>query len=755
MRKKTFVAITIALALGLMLSAPAPSAWAQAVAPTPLNASKIPQFVDPLPDLAPPVPNATGTMETFVFDTSLSLYMHEFKAKVLPTGTFIANQVPDTWVWGYRKTATAPTAAVDTYIGPVVLALRNIPTQIKFVNLLGETANSNVLAYTQSTDQTLHWANPRNLLMGDPARLSHYFGPIPAVAHLHGGEVPPVIDGGPDAWFLSSTTTPTGYSQHGAAYYTRPGVAANANEAVYRYPNTQEGANIWFHDHTLGATRLNVYAGIAGAYPLIDSSTLNFYTTELPYPLVPLVIQDRMFDTTGQLFFPNVGLNPTVHPFWVPEFVGDTIVVNGKVWPFKNVAAQPYRFLFLNGSNARAYEIELKTQGKGGKAPLMWQIGTDGGYLDTAVSIGTGGQVPKLVIMPGERADVFIDFTGFPVGTKILMTNTARTPYPAGGPVKGSTTGRIMQFNVVATDTAHSPGTFDPTADPNIRTGAANSRPNQIVRLPGTPQGPAIDTTPNIGNVQVVRQLTLNEVIGPGGPLEILVNNTKWSGKRPDDSYILGPAVQIDAAGNQFTEFPNEGDTEIWQIINLTADAHPIHLHLVQYQLVSRQTFDVKGYLAAYATAFPGGSGIDTVAGPNLGGNFNYAQNVYAPAFGPPLPYNTPNADGAVGGNPAVTPFLLGAALPPAPNEEGWKDTVIMFPGQVTTIAVRFAPTDLPNTTLPANAYYPFDPNVLQGDYVWHCHIIDHEDNEMMRPYQVNPNGVATRTYVQGLGNDY
>ena len=210
------------------------------------------------------------------------------------------------------------------------------------------------------------------------------------------------------------------------------------------------------------------------------------------------------------------------------------------------------------------------------------------------------------------------------------------------------------------------------------------------------------------------------------------------------------PDFALDGTGkNWISEFPNEGETEIWEIINLTADAHPIHLHLVQFQLMNRQNFDAARYTADYSLAFPGG-GYDPITG------LPYPAGVYIPAFGPPLNYNTGNPN-ALGGNPDVNGlspkkkpiYLKGAPIPPLPQEAGWKDTVIMYPGQVTRIAVRWAPTDIPAGTSPVNANFPFDPNGGHG-YVWHCHIVDHEDNEMMRPDEVNPNNVA-RTYVQGV----
>ena len=142
-----------------------------------------------------------------------------------------------------------------------------------------------------------------------------------------------------------------------------------------------------------------------------------------------------MFDTNGQLYFPNVGLNPLIHPFWMPEFIGDTILVNGKVWPFMNVAPQRYRFFVLNGSNARTYELFLINKATGVKGPVMWQIGTDGGYLDKPVLIDPNAKgLNKLVIQPGERADIIIDFSGQTVNTTLLLANTAKAPYPAGAP---------------------------------------------------------------------------------------------------------------------------------------------------------------------------------------------------------------------------------------------------------------------------------------------------------------------------------
>jgi spore coat protein A len=672
---------------------------------TPQSRRSIAQFVDPLPAL-----------ETIVAGSDpIELHMIEFQAQVLPIGS------PKTWVWGYLSPGQTSRAS---YIGPVIVARRGVPTTLTWVNELGTTGSSRVAAYAASTDQTLHWADPLNQEanacaeavepdnppVGDCAL--HYSGPILGVAHLHGGEVPSAIDGGPDAWFASDG------AYHGHAFYSGDGTASN--HATYRYPNGQEAAPIWFHDHTLGVTRLGVYAGLAGAYLVTDP-------TDPPppnlQPIIPLVLQDRSFDGNGQLLFPaGVPFIPNPeHPFWVPEFIGDTIVVNGKAWPYVQVEAKRYRFLFLNGSNARTYEMFLTNPVTKAMGPPLWQIATDGGYLDTPVKIdpsGPKGSLQRLVLMPGERADVIVDFGGMTPGTTLVLRNIAKAPYPGGDPPDGRSTGRILQVRVVPSSGEDS--SYDPASGAPLRA--------PMIRLVDQARGtPAPDVT-----IDVVRQLTLNEVIGPpavvdgvvyeGGPLEILLNNTEMPGvDRPDFTPIT-----VGGVTTYYSELPHEGETELWEIVNLTADAHPIHLHLVQFQLMNRQRFDVKKYTDTYFAAFPGS---------------------YDPGSGPPLDYNSGNPL-ALGGNPDVAPYLRRSTRPPEPNEAGWKDTIMAPPGQVTRIMVRWAPTDLPADTDPVDASYAFDPDGGHG-YVWHCHILDHEDNEMMRPTSVQANDTE-RTYVQG-----
>jgi FtsP/CotA-like multicopper oxidase with cupredoxin domain len=773
MKSNRNLAIVAAVVVALALAQPA----AAQVVQTPIKTNKIPQFVDPLPLLVTGIPIVDGT-------TPAMISICEFQTEILPAGSLGKNTpAPKTWVWGYQIGDTCLPDPGHSYIGPVVVAERGTPTNLTFINQLpnadpysmGLPNPSNVLAFTQNTDQTMHWADPLNFqnngcshalsegyLVPSPDCQLNYTGPVAAAVHLHGGEVPPDLDGGPDSWW-----TPDGdYRGHGyytrevaelpdldlpanqaefragvlvynqnldgvgeaAGYYLSQGTAwsadPNIDRATYVYPNTQEAANIWFHDHVLGMTRLNVYAGIAGAYVITDDANVNA-ALHNPAELVPLVIQDRMFDTNGQLFFGAGGTTPE-HPWWIPEFIGDVIVVNGKAWPYLNVEAKKYRFLFLNGSNARAYEVRLKDITNDLPAPSMWVIGTDGGFLDTPALIDNNAMPPqKLVVMPGERYEVVIDFSNVAAGTILRMENTAGTPFPFGEKVNGSTTKRVMEFRVVAdpalvaaTATEFDPATMSPSLHP-------------IEPLGGL--------TP-----LVRRQLTLNEIVSPltGTPLEALLNNTKWNGLQVIEDgppHTIQPRTDFDGTlpdyldPTYYSELPDEGTVEHWEIINITADAHPIHLHLVQFQILERRPIDPACYNAIYNTDFPGG--------------------LFAPGYGPPNDYNIANTDGAVGGNPAVSPCFVGPPLPPENFENGWKDTAVAYPDQVTKIAVRWAPTDIPSTVTDITQLgYPFDPNHGHG-YVWHCHILDHEDSEMMRPTAVwtNDSFAGPRTFVKGI----
>jgi len=320
--------------------------------------------------------------------------------------------------------------------------------------------------------------------------------------------------------------------------------------------------------------------------------------------------------------------------------------------------------------------------------------------------------VTELLIAPGERADVIIDFSAVQ-GQTLIMTNTANAPFPDGDAPDPNTNGQIMQF-IIGTSSG-TDSSFNPAkAGASLRGGY--KQPAKIVRLSNGLGGIA-----NGVKIDKYRMLTLLEVAGGGGPEAPVLNNTRWGGKRGDEDNQTPIPGYTKLGPNYLSELPLLGSTERWDIINLTGDAHPIHLHLVQFQLMNRQTFNDVDYRNLYDSSFPAG---------------------FTPFYGPPLDYNTLNNAGAIGGNPDVTPFLKNPATnldypiePPKPWEVGWKDTFEMFPGQVSRIIVRFAPQDIPvNQVRAGENKFSFDPTKGPG-YVWHCHIVDHEDNEMMRPY--------------------
>lgn len=582
----------------------------------------IPKYVNQL--VVPPVYEPTIIIDPSadkVLSHDYVITVSQFQQQILPP------PLPPTTVWGYGGKVKDPATGniaedFKNAPGATFEAIRGIPINVQWVNNLTGP-------HLLPVDPTLHWADPKNMPMSMPPFNPYPPGypeaqsPVPIVTHLHGGEVQSIFDGHPDAWFT------VGENIKGPAFVT----------SRYNYPNKQLPTTLWYHDHALGITRLNVLMGLAGFYLLRDpNDPLENILPKGKYE-IPLVIQDRSFNPDGSFFFPNAGINPGFHPYWVPEFFGDTIMVNGKVWPYLDVERRQYRFRVLNGSNARFYNLKFSN------GQSFVQIGTDGGYLAKPVTL------TSLLVAPGERADILVDFSTLTPNTKIILLNDAKAPYPGGDPADPETVGQIMQFTILA-------GT-----------------PVEPAKLPAT-----LNTMPFLFSYRK-RTLTLNEVMGPAGPVEILLNGQKW--------------------GAPISEFPEVGSTEEWKIVNFTVDTHPIHLHLVQFQIINRQKFNT----ILYQLYWGGANGK------------------------PPLNHPTRTFP--------IEPFLKGQPVGPAPNEMGWKDTVRVNPGEVATIRVRYAPQDAKQTeAVPGTNLYPFDPTIGPG-YVWHCHILDHEDNEMMRPYIV------------------
>ena len=420
-----------------------------------------------------------------------------------------------------------------------------------------------------------------------------------------------------------------------------------------------------------------------------------------------LAVQDRMYNVNGELFWPVDPPNPEIHPFWTPEFIGNIMTVNGRSYPYLSVAPRKYRFRMLEGCNARFLNMWLENAANGAPGPVITVIGGEGGLLAHPIVLDPAA-AQTLLMAPGQRYDVIIDFTGQEGKTFTLM-NDAGAPYPDGDPVDANTS-QIMQFIVNGQ-----------MVEVNNISGTDNSQVPEDLR-PVTPLIALTDFAGNLSNgvnPVVNRQIVLNEVSADGGPAAVLVNNSYFD----DLLAITGDPYNL--AGGP-TELLREGTTETFSIINISADAHPIHIHLLQWQLVSRVVLlMLDGYMAAYQAAFTGYNPADFPAG--LG---------YPGGAGTPLPYNQPNGDGAIGGNPAVSGFLTGPVIPANPEERGWKDNIIVMPGEVTTFVVRVAPTDRAINATPQELMFPFDPSAGPG-YVWHCHIVDHEDMSMMRPLMI------------------
>jgi len=386
---------------------------------------------------------------------------------------------------------------------------------------------------------------------------------VRGVVHLHGGKTPPESDGYPEDWYV-------------------PG-----QSRTYHYPNSQDAALLWYHDHAMGINRLNIYAGLFGLHIIRDKVEDDLHLPSGKYE-VPLVLFDRDVRRDGQLDYPK-SADPE-RP-WVPEFFGETQLVNGKIFPYLEVEPRKYRFRVLNAANGRFYRLSLS------EGAEIHQIGTDQGLLPAPLT------VTNLQLAPGERADIVVDFANHR-GAQVLLQSDSFV---------------LMQFKVGASRVS------DPSA-----------LPASLRAVPRILESAAVLT----------RRLTLDESVNNvAESTGMLLNNTPWH--------------------MPITERPVLGTTEIWELVNLTDDVHPIHLHMVKFQILDRRRFDAFQYMTAQTLRF------------------------------------------------------VGPAVVAEANEMGWKDTARANPKTVTRIIV------------------PFEG--YSGRFVWHCHILEHEDNEMMRPYEILP----------------
>lgn len=742
MRKRTkLLDLSVAVAAMVMMLIAAAANASTLVPQTALPGDCIPQFTQPLPVFGPGY-NAVLPRVDASTHPSLTVTMKEIDQWVLPNTTISCPLLPGspsiqlgkTRVWAYETSDTFRKTVLGPANWPAVTveAKRHMPTVMTYSNQLPSfnTLNPTGPGLVQglvSVDQTIDWADPLGTAAANgctmfpqtlplnPACMTPYVGTPPAVPHLHGGEVSSRFDGGPLAWF-----TPGGIT--GRDFQTL--YNAGLGKAVYFYQNSQEPGTLWFHDHTMGMTRTNVYSGMAAFYFLRDKWREPLNLPSGAYE-IEIALQDRQFGTDSQLYWPDgsgadaatsnlngTPPNPNNHPFWIPEFIGDVAIANGAPWPYLNVEPRRYRLRLLGGANARMWSLNF------GAVPV-YVIGSDDNYLDAPVTVAANSVNPgRVFFAPGERVDVIVDFTNF-AGQTITVANDAPVPYPMGlvPGVDQPGMANVMQFNVTVPLAG---------ADTSCNPATACKRPVKMVHL--------TDGNGNVAagvKIDKKRQLILKEYQGLGGPLTVFVQNTQFMG-------TMSPSIAALFPTDGVSELPRVGSIEEWEIINLTVDAHPMHTHLAQFQVLNRQPYDTDGtlgsgipggYLGLWASSFP----ADLAYSPLCTGG------VFCPGWGPPLPYTTPNADGAVGGNPAISPFLLGAPTPPDPWESGWKDTAKAYPGTVTRLLVRFSPTStpvIPNRSFAGLNFYPFDPTKGPG-YVWHCHIVDHEDQDMMRPYKL------------------
>jgi spore coat protein A len=579
------------------------------------------KFTNPLPIPARIDARGGGHYEMVMQETTQYLGLQDGSGNSLPTT-----------VWGY-----GPANGAVSYPGPTFVAQRDVEITATWHNQL--PGDGHILP----VDPTLHIAHPHKpegSMMTDLEWVRYWYndlGNIPAVVHLHGGHTESASDGLPEAWFTQ------GFNVKGPQFVKQR----------YTYHNDQEAATLWYHDHALGITRLNVNAGLAGFYLLRDANedmlNANGTLPSGPYE-IEIVIQDRMFNVDGEFFWPAFDGDPAYDDFItgegvtltppdfptdggptaLAEFFGDFILVNGAPWPKLDVEPRKYRFRLLNGSDSRFYVLKFSD------ATQFLQIGTDNGLIENATLLS------ELVIAPGERYDVVVDFSGKANGTEIILQNTGPDE-----PFKGNNfntdvtrpTGQIMNFVV------------NQPLDANVPIASVSS---------GTSLRPAIVDHPTTGIP--TRKLVLFEGSDEYGRLQPLLGTL-------DEGSL--------AWFEPITENPMLNATEIWEVYNATADAHPIHLHLVSFQIINRESFDPTLVIDKPQMQHNGTYGI--------GGKLTAA---------------------VLGNNPTG----------PGSHEMGWKDTFIVPPGQVGRVVAKFD---------------------REGRYVWHCHILSHEDHEMMRPFYV------------------
>ncbi|KAL8160084.1 hypothetical protein V2J09_001621 [Rumex salicifolius] len=570
------------ISLGLTLLLVVPSARSEGDIGSDLwSPTRLQMFVDELPAI--PKLYGYGVVDGKPVSKSLQIGMFYKKWK-------FHRDLPATPVFAYgtsKRTATIP--------GPTIEAIQGVDTYVTWQNHL-------------PPHHILPW--DKTIPVAEPASKTG----IPTVVHLHGGIHAPTSDGHSHAWFTA------GFKDKGATW----------SNVTYHYPNQQHPGNLWYHDHAMGLTRVNLLAGLAGAYVVRQPSV------EAPLRLPSgdefdrvLVVSDRGFLKNGSIYMDSKGNNPTIHPEWQPEYFGDVILVNGKAWPKLTVRRRKYRFRIINTSNARFFRLQLSN------GLHFIHVGSDSAYLHKPI------KTKRFLLAPSEIADVIVDFSKSHSDHAILL-NSASYPFPSGDPVNEANS-KVMRFTILGeleSDTSRVPIKLLNYPSPDLLSGAVRTR-------------------------------------------YIALYEYESSTDEPTHLYINGLSYDAPA-----TEIPKAGTSEVWYMINLTDDNHPIHVHLGLFVALD-QTELVE--IDEFKTC------MQKVNDAERCGVHRHARGKYTPV---------------------------------PEYEKGWKNVFKLQPGHVTKLYLRFS-------YIHTDELYRFDATAEPG-YIYHCHILDHEDNVMMRPLKLS-----------------
>jgi spore coat protein A len=459
-----------------------------------LNPATLTKYVDLLPNPYDDVISPTGTLDGApLYEVSISQFQQQ-----------LHSQLPPTTLWGYNGMFPGPTFDVQ----------RGERIKVRWTNNLVD-GQGQPLQHFLPYDITLHGAAPGEA----GGHGGHTTGPpypqARVITHLHGAVADSVSDGYPEHWYSADPN---------AAPYGLGGPAGNS--LVATYPNNQRAATMWYHDHAMGITRLNVYAGMAGLYINRDAAEEALNLPAGKYEM-SLAIQDKSFYDNGQLFYPATNAGGV--PGHVVSFLGDVNLVNGKVWPYMEVEPRKYRLRLLNGANTRAYDLSLvpDTGPTAGTPLVMHQIGTDGGLFTERIDR------TEIELTSADRADVIVDFSQFTAGDMLRLLNAA--------PNATGETDEVMQFRVV------------PLTGPDT-----SSLPTSLVPVPRYDPADAVR----------VRKLRLTRSFDEQGRERMLLDGKLWS--------------------DAISEVLKLGEPEVWEIRNVTSVDHPIHLHQEAFQIIGR-----------------------------------------------------------------------------------------------------------------------------------------------------------------------